>query len=423
MHFVVIGISHKTAPLEIREKLAASPREIPSLLKRLLQNEDIQEGMLISTCNRVEAYLVAKHVQKAALVVTGLFSEIGGMAEKGLEPCLYVKDTREAVAHLFRVTAGLDSMVVGEPQITGQVKQAYTQAVESQATGSYLNKLVHKSFNVAKKIRTETAIGRHPVSVSYAAVRLAERIFGDLREKKVLLIGAGEMGELAARHLAERKVGAIGIANRTEEKAAEVARALRGVTVPFESFAETMGQFDIVIVSTGSESYIVQETMIQEVMRQRKGAPMFFIDISVPRNIDPQINQIENVYLYDIDHLQGIVEANKKEREKETAKAEEIINEQVHLFLETLSHMNLSPTIQQLSRKFERIRRTELDKYFGRKGGLSGKDREALEAFSKAMVNKILHDPIILMKTEEMKEGTPKYSEILKKLFKLEGEG
>lgn len=422
MHFVVVGLSHKTAPIELRERLVLEGEKAAVALKRLLASEDVLEGMLLSTCNRTEVYLVAKHVQRAAREAELVLSKAGGFADDDLKNSLYVKNTDEAAPHLFRVTAGLDSMVVGEPQIAAQVKEAYTQAVTLHATGPYLNKLVHKALNVSKRIRTETGIGRHPVSVSYAAVLLAEKIFGSLRETRVLLLGAGEMGALAARHLIERRVGEVRIANRTEDKAAELAKELGGHHV---SYAEVLSQLetaDIIIASTGAEAYVIGEADVREAMRRRRNRPMFVIDIAVPRNVDPAVHSLENVYLYDIDHLQGIVEANLKEREKEARKAEAIIEHEAHNFVATLGHLELSPTIQQLSRKFELIRAGEMAKQAVALSRFSAEDREAMEAMTKAIVNKILHDPILLMKTEEIKEGAPKYSEILKKLFKLESE-
>ncbi len=421
MHFFVIGLSHKTAPLEVREKLAVPEAELPGLLTRLLKDESVSEGMLISTCNRVEAYVVSKNVAEATNVLTRLFSEISGVTAAALTPHLYVRQRDEAIAHLFRVTASLDSMVVGETQISGQVKEAYTQAVANRATGVYLNKIVHKALNVSKRIRTETGVGQHPVSISYAAVLLAERIFGDLAGTKVLLVGAGEMGALAARHLKERQVGEIRIANRTPARAEELARELDGQVIPFDTFRDRLGEADIVIASTGSEEFVISSDDVRAAMRKRRNRPMFFIDIAVPRNIDPAVNQIESVYLYDIDHLQGVVEANLKEREKEARRAEAIIRQEAEAFSLTLSHIELFPTIEQLSKKFDQIRTAELQK-MSKSLDLTPAQREALEACTRAIVNKILHDPIIQMKAEEAKEGGPKYSEILKKLFKLESD-
>ena len=416
MPFAVIGLSHKTAPLEIREKLAAEGEKGKSLLRRILESEDVSEGMLLSTCNRVEAYLVSKRPEEAARRVIDLLSDAGGVEKEELKKHLYVKSGDDAVAHVFRVSASLDSMVVGETQISGQVKESYAQSVALGSVGPSLSKLVHRALNVSKRIRSETGIGRQAVSVSYAAVLLAEKIFGDLAGTKVLLLGAGEMGALAARHLLERNAGEVRIANRTEEKAEALARELKAVHVPFGGFAERLDEVDIVIASTAAEGYVIGEEQVRAAMHRRKNRPMFLIDISVPRNVDPAVHRLESVYLYDIDHLQGIVDANKKEREKEARKAETVIEEEVREFAVYVQQRELSPTIQGLSKKFEAIRVAEVGKYFPKDG------REKIDACTKAIVNKILHDPILLMKTEEVKEGAPKYSEILKKLFRLESD-
>jgi glutamyl-tRNA reductase len=420
MNFVVVGLSHKTASLSVREQLAVPAEKIPEILARFLSNEEIQEAMLISTCNRVEAYLVTKHLQSGGEIARTIFSEM--VKGTDLSSCLYVRNSEEAIAHLFRVTAGLDSLVIGEPQISGQVKEAYAASVAAGATGSYLNKLVHKALQGSKKVRTETGIGRHPVSISYAAVLLSEKIFGDLSQTKVLILGAGEMASLAAKHLIERKVEEIWVSNRTDSRAEELGKQLGATSVPWSDVLSRLDQADILIASTSASDYILKESDIREAMRRRKNRPMFLVDIAVPRNIDPAVNQIENVYLYDVDHLKGLVESNLKEREKEAKRAEGMIAQEVQLFLDYLSERELSPTIRELSKKFDFIRSRELAKYLSRLSKLSPEEKEAVEACTRAIVNKILHEPIILMKTEEAKEGGPKYSEILRKLFKLEEE-
>lgn len=423
MDFVIVGLSHKTAPIEVREKLAFSQVEIPAFLSELLSFEEVEEGLLVSTCNRVEACLASQVPGTAAEKAEQLILKM-----KALGPIkgVYRKNGTDAVRHFFKLTSGLDSMVLGEPQISGQVKEAYAQAIANRSTGPYLNKLVHRALNVSKRIRTDTEIGRHPVSISYAAVLLAEKIFGNFRGKKVMLLGAGEMGELAAQHLIEREARDIYIVNRTSEKAREVAQNLKADfeihLSPWEKLPEKLVEMDIVIVSTGAKDFVISENMVREAMRQRKNEPMFFIDIAVPRNVEPSVNQIENIYLYDIDHLQNIVQNNIKEREREAKKAEIIIDEEAETFLNYVREMHLSPTIQKLSQKFDQIRRLELEKYWAKLSSLSEKDRDVVEACTKAIVNKIMHDPIILMKTEEVKEGGPRYSEILKKLFRLESE-
>ena len=420
MHLLLIGWSHKTAPLEMREKLAIPDPEKINILRDLLSREGIDEALILSTCNRFETYLATHDSQKAIFVVASHLSRLSGIRPGDLEKYLYVKEKAESISHLFRVTAGLDSMVLGETQITGQVKEAYTLSLECQSSGVYLNKLMQWALHVAKKIRTETGIGHHPISVSYIAVLLAEKIFGNLSETEVLLIGAGEMGALAAKHLVERRVKEIWITNRSDEKADLVAGGLGVRPTPFDQVTKKLDEVDIVITSTASNTPIVKEQDVREAMKHRRNRPMFFIDIAVPRNVEPAVNQIENVYLYDLDHLQGIVESNQKEREKEARKAEEIVLDEVVEFLRTLDQIDLSPTIQQLSKKFDVIRKSEVDKYLSKRISLTSDDQEAIHACTRAIVNKILHDPILLMKTEEVRDGGMKYSEILKKLFKLE---
>jgi glutamyl-tRNA reductase len=422
MAFIILGLSHKTTPIELREKLAILEKDVPGILAGLIQSPEIQEAMLVSTCNRVEACIVAQHPARALEVVKQMYCERGDLSLAALEPHLYLREGELAVGHLFKVTAGLDSLVLGEPQIAGQVKDSYSRAVDANTTGPYLNKLLHRTFNVSKKIRTETGIGRHPVSISYAAVLLAERIFGNLGEKRVLLIGTGEMGRLAAKHLAERQVGEIWIANRTRAKAEEVLKELDATVIPFEEVHERLHEADIIITSTGAEDYVIQTSHVDTAMKKRKNDPMFFIDISVPRNIEPTINQIQNVYLYDVDHLQGIVDTNQKEREQEARRAEGMIAEEVKSFLDYVSQMGVSPTIRQLSQKFDMIRRKEVENYLGRRPNLSQEDRDEVEACTKAIVNKILHEPIITMKTDAKEDGGHKTSEFLRKIFKLESE-
>ncbi len=421
MNLILVGLSHKTAPLELRERLAVPSPKIPSVLSLFLNHptHSAQEVLILSTCNRVEIYLVSREMDSSINSLSTFFSEKSGLSPKDLEKHLYVKVGTEAIQHFFRVTSSLDSMVLGEPQVTGQVKEAYRQAVSCNTTGPYLNKLVHKALFVAKRIRTETGIAHHPVSISYAAVLLAEKIFGDLKNTRVLLLGAGEMGVLAARHLAERKVGQLIVSNRTTAQAHVLVDELQAVCVPFEETSQRLSEVDIILVATAAENYLIRPEAVSEAMRRRKNKPMFFIDIAVPRNVDPEVNQIENVYLYDVDHLQSVVDQNRQEREKEAAKAEHVIESEVDQFMEYLRQMELSPTIQQLSRKFDSIRREEITQHLSSLSRLSVEDREALEACTKAIVNKILHDPILLMKAEKAETGTSHYSDFLKKIFKL----
>ncbi|MBI2083715.1 MAG: glutamyl-tRNA reductase [Deltaproteobacteria bacterium] len=421
MPFLVLGLSHRTAPLELREKLAVSGEKLSELLKGLVSSDDVQEALAISTCNRVETYLFAKHVERGAGWAKTLFVRLSSLSEEALTPHLYLKSEEKAIAHLFRVTAGLDSMVLGEPQIGGQVKEAYKIAVESKTTGSFLNRLVHRSLRVAKRVRNETAIGQYPVSVSYAAVILATKIFESLDEKTVLVLGAGEMGSLACRHLQERGVKKIIMVNRSLENAEALVGQFEGEARPLSLLDSSLEESDILISSLATETVFLKPDQVRKAMSRRKGRSMFLIDLGVPRNIDPEVNQIENVYLYDLDALQGIVLANQKEREKEARKAEGIIAEEVLLFQKSLQERSVAPTIEELKRKLEFIRHKETERYFSKHPHLTAGEREELNACTSAIVNKILHEPIVTMKAEEMEEERPYYIEILKKLFHLEG--
>ena len=337
MNIITVGLSHKTAPVEIREKLSFPSQTIGEPLNRLCTSYGINEGVIISTCNRVEVFAVTKDIEKGLWQVKKFLSDYHNIPLEELDGHLYTYTAEDAVKHLFRVCAGLDSMVIGEPQILGQAKDAYGYALQHKTAGVIMNKLFHKAFSVAKRIRTETKIGSSAVSISYAAVELAKKIFGTLQGRSVMLIGAGEMAELAARHLLSNGVQEILIANRTYEKAIEVAKSFNGTPIMFREFTHYLKKVDIIVTSTAAPRFIIHPEQIEEVIKERKNRPMFFIDISVPRNIDPLINNIDNIYLYNVDDLQGVVEANLKERAKEAKEAEAIIHEELGNFTDGLS--------------------------------------------------------------------------------------
>ncbi|HSG27815.1 MAG TPA: glutamyl-tRNA reductase, partial [Candidatus Krumholzibacterium sp.] len=320
------------------------------------------------------------------------------MPREKLDPHLYILTGEECVRHIFRVASSLDSMVVGEPQILGQVKEAFGCAAGIQATGNILNRLLHKAFSVAKRVRSETRIATSAVSISFAAVELARKIFGELEGKTVMLVGAGEMAELAARHLLGNGVEHIIIANRTYERAVTLAEDFGGSAVPFEELEQQMELADIVISSTGAPNIIIDKKMVQRLIKRRRNRPMFFIDIAVPRDIDPAANEVENVYAYDIDDLEGVVEANIKARSKEATKAEEIVSGEVRHFTDWMRSREAFPTIVSLREWAEEVRRSELDRTLKRIEGLSEADAKKIEAMTEAMLNKILHRPVTSMK-------------------------
>lgn len=422
MNLIVVGLSHKTAPVEIRERLSFPAQTIGEPLNRLCTAYEINEGVIISTCNRVEVFAVTRDIEKGLWQVKKFLSEYHNIPLEGLDKHLYAYTSEDAVRHIFRVSSGLDSMIIGEPQILGQIKDAYGYALQHKTAGVIMNKLFHKAFSVAKRIRTETKIGSSAVSVSYAAVELAKKIFGTLEGKIAMLIGAGEMAELAARHLLSSGVQEIIVANRTYEKAIEMAKGFNGTPIMFREFTHYLKKVDIVIASTAAPKFIIHPEQIEEVIKERKNRSMFFIDISVPRNIDPLINNIDNIYLYNVDDLQGVVEANLKERAKEAKEAEAIINEELGNFHRWVKSLDVVPTIVALKKKFEEIRRGEMEKALSGMNNLQEKDKETIDAMTKAIINKVVHDPVTHLKKEANKVEGDFYIEAARKLFDLDAE-
>jgi glutamyl-tRNA reductase len=419
MNLIIVGLNHKTAPIEMREKLFFPPDKIGEALKRLLASYDVNEGVIISTCNRVEVIGVAYEIEKGTWEIKRFLSEYHGIPLEELDEYLYVHTAEDAVQHAFRVASSLDSMVMGEPQILGQVKDAYSRAVHNDTAGVIMNKLFHKTFSVAKRIRTETKIGSSAVSISFAAVELAKKIFGDLTGKSSMLIGAGEMAELAARHLLSSGVREIILTNRTYEKAVDMARDFNGTAIMFREFPHYLKNVDIVIASTAAPKFIIRPDEVHDLMKERKQRPMFFIDISVPRNIDPLVNNIGNAYVYDIDDLQGVVQANLKERTKEARKAEAIIEEEIGTFYRWIKSLDVVPTIIALKNCFEGIRKAELEKAASQLENFSDKDQQTLDAMTRAIVNKILHNPITHLKRESDKIEGDLFIDAVRRLFDL----
>ena len=395
---VLLGVNHKTTPLEIREKLAlSSGYEEP--LRALGQLEAVGEYYLLSTCNRVEVLFTCQDVERArAQVLDQLFA--GAVPDEVLDRHVYQHRDEAAVEHLFLVAASLDSMIVGEAQILGQLKEAYRHAAKSGCTGFLLNKLMHKAFSVAKRVRTETRIGASAVSISYAAVELARKIFGDLADKRVLLIGAGEMAELAAEHLVGQGVAEVVVANRTLERAVNLARCYNGRAVGLEEILGELQRVDIIISSTGSPDLILRKEEVRSVMRERRNRPLFFIDIAVPRDLDPGINDLGNVYLYDIDDLHNVVEMNRTERDREAVKAQRIVDEERMKFSRWLENMDSTPTIVQLRGHIDRIVLGEVAKTFGRLEQLPEERREALERMAAAITGKMLYPTLQYLKND-----------------------
>ncbi|GBC63186.1 glutamyl-tRNA reductase [Desulfonema ishimotonii] len=420
---VLLGLNHKTAEVELRECLGFSKDEADDALQAFRDSPAIAEVVLLSTCNRVELLMAAHDADQAVATAKAYLSATKHLPVSQFEEALYVHTGDEAVRHIFRVAASLDSMVVGEPQILGQLKDAYYTATLRRTSGVVLNRLLHKTFFVAKRVRTETGIGDRAVSISYAATELGRKIFGTLEEKKVLLIGAGEMAELAVEHLIQHRAGDILVANRTFERGLEMAGRFNGQAVRFEEIPDCLRAVDIIISSTGSPDFILTKDQVRKVMRARKNRPLFFIDIAVPRDIDPAINRIANTYVYDIDDLRDVIEENIEDRNREALRAGRIIDEGVIRFRQWYDSLDVVPTIVALREKLWGIAETEIRKSLGHSlSHLSPEEGQAIRRMTTAMINKMLHDPTIFLKKNGCHSGKTAYLDATRKLFKLDDE-
>ena len=420
MHdIILIGINHKTAPVELRECIAFSEDESASALQTLSRKPHIKELLLFSTCNRVEVLVVTENKREAIDSTKDYIAEVNKIPRQAFEDALYIHEGDEAVRHVFRVASSLDSMVVGEPQILGQVKDAYRLATEAKVSGVILNRLLHRTFFVAKRIRTETGIGGHAVSISYAAVELGRKIFGSLESKNVLLVGAGEMAELAVEHLIRNKVGDISVANRTFENGVELARRFNGQALRFEEIADCLKVVDIIISSTGSPDFVITRDQVKGVIRIRRNRPIFFIDIAVPRDIDPQVNRLSNSYVYDIDDLQGVIDENIEDRQKEAIKGERIVDEAVIQFRDWSASLEVVPTIVALRNKLESIAETEIKKTL-QSNKIPESGAQAIKKMADSLINKILHHPTVFLKRNSMTGDKSNHIDLVRKLFKLD---
>ncbi len=421
MHDIaLIGLNHKTASVDIRECIAFTPDETELALEKLREEPSIAESVLFSTCNRIELLMTAPDGSAAIEAAKRFLSDFKNMPLADFENALYHFSGDEAVRHTFQVASSLDSMVVGEPQILGQMKEAYRRATEEKTTGAILNKLLHRTFFVAKKVRSQTGIGDHAVSISYAAIELGKKIFGDLAGKRVMLIGAGEMAELAVEHLIHNHVGGIVVANRTFARGLELARRFSGEAIRFDEIVDTVNEVDIVISSTGATGYVLRKDQIRDAMKSRRNRSLFFIDIAVPRDIDPDINRVSNAYVYDIDDLKGIVDENMEDRRREAAKAQRMIDEAVIGFRKWYDTLAVVPTIVALRGKVENMAGQELDKSLSSMNHLSNEDQEAIRRMTRSLVNKILHDPTHFLKKNGCKSDKSAALDLTRKLFNLE---
>ena len=415
---VLLGVNHKTTPLAVREKLALSGGyEEP--LARLRSLTGLGEYYLLSTCNRVEILFTCREPgQMRREVLDLLFA--GNVTREEVAECIYTFEDEDAVHHLFMVASSLDSMIVGESQILGQLKDAFRHASEQKTSGQILNKLLHKSFSVAKRVRTETRIGASAVSISYAAVELGRKMFGELKGKRVMLVGAGEMAELAAEHLVGQGIRDVVVANRTLERAMKLANRFNGTAVGLDELVEQLLNVDIIISSTGATDLILHKKDVASIMRRRRNQPLFFIDIAVPRDLDPEINELDNVYLYDIDDLNNVVELNKEQRDQEAIKARRIVEEETLKFSRWLDSMEVTPTIVELRAAAEAICRAELEKTLPRLNGISAKEQKTIERMAASIVGKMLHHPMQYLKSDHPCADQEQRISMVRSLFQLD---
>ncbi len=418
MRFSITGVNHKTAPVEVRERLAFDESSLLAALVELKRRPGFREGMILSTCNRVEVALTCED-QTGAMAVDQFFADTRQVSREWVTPYLYRFEDGQAIRHLFRVAASLDSMVVGEPQILGQLKAAYALAKEHGAVSGFLDALLTRAFNVAKRVRSETDIGENAVSVSYAAVELAKEIFGSLADKKVMIVGAGKMSELAARHLRRSGATEIFVTNRTAERAVEMAQLFGGKIVEYTRFMSFLPEVDIVITSSGAPHYIIVRDDMKKVLDARRNRPMFLIDIAVPRNVEPSVNELDNVFLYDIDDLQKVVATNLAGRKQSAEDAEVIIHEEVDRMMARLKTREVVPTIVGLQEQLENLRASEIARMRGKFGTLSPEQEQALEALTKSIINKVAHGPISELRRHASEPDGHQFITTIRKVFRL----
>jgi glutamyl-tRNA reductase len=419
MKFSITGVNHKSAPVEVRERLAFDENSLPEALQELKRRPGFCEGMILSTCNRVEIALTCEDGAASGVAVDQFLADTRNVARDWVTPYLYRYEDNEAILHLFRVAASLDSMVVGEPQILGQLKTAYALAKQHGAVSGFLDALLTRAFSVAKRVRTETEIGANAVSVSYAAVELAREIFGTLSDKKIMIVGAGKMSELAARHLRRSGATHIFVTNRTRERAAEMAQLFDGKIVDYTQFIAFLPEVDIVISSSAAPHYIIVRDDMKKVIEARKNRPMFLIDIAVPRNIEPSVNKLDNVFLYDIDDLQKVVATNLEGRQHSAEEAEAIIHEEMEKMMARLKAREVVPTIVSLQEQLEQVRMAELARMRGKFGTLTPEQEQALDALTKSIINKVAHGPISELRRQASQPDGHYFITTIRKVFRL----
>jgi glutamyl-tRNA reductase len=419
MKLLLTGLNHRTAPVEVRERIAFEEKALPAALASLRRCPGLLEGMILSTCNRVEIAATLDDGADAGCAVETFLAESRSVDRAWVVPYLYRYDGSDAIRHLFRVASSLDSMVVGEPQILGQLKSAYAMAKEHGALSGFLDLVMTRAFNVAKRVRSETDIGESAVSISYAAVELARDIFGSLVGKRVLVVGAGKMAESALRHLRRAGVSEVLIANRTRARAQPLADEFNGRVIDYELLIEALPDVDILLASSAAPHYILTRDQMRAVIVRRKNRPMFLIDIAVPRNIEPDVNKLDNVFLYDIDDLDKTVQSNIDGRNQTAVEAEEIIREEVERMMQRLKTREVAPTIVSLQEQLESVRAQEIDRMRARLGAMTPQQEEAVDAITRGIINKIAHGPITELRRSASNPDGARMSDLIRKLFRL----
>jgi glutamyl-tRNA reductase len=420
MHLLLVGVSHRTAPVELRERVDFAAKGVAPALAAIAARGSAREAIVVSTCNRAEVYVACDDPAAGRADLTAFLSEYHGVAPANLAAHVHGLEDLEAARHLFRVAAGLESLVVGEPQILGQVKSAHAAAVQAQTAGPVLNRLFHASFAAGKRVRTETALGSGAVSISYAAVALAKKIFGELKGRSVAVIGAGEMGKLTAIHMKSQGVHQVAIVSRTMAHAARTAEAIGGATAaPWDELDTVLASSDIVITATGSIAPILTKAHIETVMRPRRNRPLFLIDIALPRDVEPAAGEIEQVFLYNIDDLQATIRENMQRRASEVVRAEAIIAEEVDKFATWFRSRGAVPTIVALRQRFEAIRRAELERLEHKLAPLPPEARARVDEITRLLVEKLLLTPTEQLKSAGDADAVAAYSEALTRLFAL----
>jgi glutamyl-tRNA reductase len=418
MNLTLLGVNHRTAPVEVRERMHIPESRLAQAVSDLIHREGIREGLILSTCNRVEVMTSAEDRVDAEPIIQQFLAEHHRFELGPYQRFFYRYQQQEVVRHLFRVASSLDSMILGEPQILGQLKRAYALAHEAGGLNGSLKDIVSQALAVGRRVRRETALGSAAVSVSYAAVELAKKIFGSLEGRTIFVIGAGKMSELAAKHLLRSGASAIYVTNRTYERAVQLAEAFHGTAIVFEQLFEHLPKADIVISSTGAAGYVVNKEHVARILSARRNRPVFFVDIAVPRDIDPLVNELDNAFVYDIDDLGQVVEANKKQREREAVWAEEIVQEEVQKTMRRLASRDLVPTIVALEDRLNAIREGEVERYNTRLGNLTPEQRQAVDALTRGIMNKILHGPITELKSGA---GQPEQAALVRLVRKIFG--